>query len=75
MLFESAGTMLGQAGGDLANLMQVTAFIGDPKYRAGVESAVRGLVAEGMAGPQLHILEANLGGGAGLARIEILGLV
>lgn len=74
ILFESVRTLLQQAGGDLSNLTQVTAFIGGPEYRDSVEEAWRRLTGSGADAARLHMLETNLGGGAA-PRVEILGLL
>jgi 2-iminobutanoate/2-iminopropanoate deaminase len=74
ILFESVSTLLQQAGGDLTNLTQITAFIGEPRYRDNVEKAWRQIAGESKDAPELHILETNLGGG-GAPRVEILALI
>jgi hypothetical protein len=74
MLFESAAIMLQQAGGGLANLTQVTAFIGGPAFRQNVATAWERVVSGRENPPVLHVLEADLGGN-GAPRIEILGLL
>jgi 2-iminobutanoate/2-iminopropanoate deaminase len=73
-LFESAAVLLQSAGGSLANLTQVTAFIGGPEYRESVEQAWRRVTGTGPDAPVLHILETDLGSN-GVPRIEILGLI
>ena len=70
----SVGALMNAAGGQYSNLTQVTAFIGEPKFRANVEKELQKLVGTGQDAPVLHVLETNLGGG-GFPRIEFLGLV
>jgi 2-iminobutanoate/2-iminopropanoate deaminase len=70
MVFESVATLLGQAGGSIDNLIQVTAFIGEPRYRENVEKAMSRTGARA----RLNVLETDLGGN-GAPRLEILGLL
>ena len=73
-VFASVGAVLDNAGGGYGNLTQVTAFIGEPRFRANVEEELQKLVGAGQDPPMLHVLETNLGGG-GFPRIEFLGLM
>lgn len=74
MVFESVSTLLQQAGGGFANLTQVTAFIGDARYRENLQRVWGEALAGTPALPKLHVLETDLGGN-GAPRIEILGLI
>jgi 2-iminobutanoate/2-iminopropanoate deaminase len=74
MVFESVQTLLRQAGGGVESLSQVTAFVGDSKYRQNLETVWRQVFGSGANRPRLHVLETDLGGN-GAPRLEILGLI
>ena len=72
-VFANVGALIRDAGGDFGNLTQITAFIGEPRFRANVEAELRRVMGDGVL-PVLHVLETDLGGN-GFPRIEIIGLV
>ena len=74
LVFESVGVLLEQAGGGYDRLSQVTAFIGDQRYRENVERALEAAADGRSDGPRLNVLETDLGGN-GAPRLEILGLL
>ncbi|HVB05646.1 MAG TPA: RidA family protein [Acidimicrobiales bacterium] len=73
LILERAAILLGGAGGGLGNLTQATFFVGSGEIGEAVR---RRWDAEPPAeGARMHIIEADLGGGNGYPRVEILGLV
>lgn len=75
LILERASALLGQAGGALSDLTQATFFVGSPEVGDTVQSRWDSAFPKGARAPVIHIVEANLGGGNGWPRVEILGLV
>jgi enamine deaminase RidA (YjgF/YER057c/UK114 family) len=73
-VLDNIEAIMKRAGGELKDLQQLTAFIGDASYRALVEDEVKRRWDRGATLPVMHFVEANLGG-IRAPRIEILGLV
>ena len=75
LVFRHADTLLQQAGCDWSRISQVTAFIGDPAYRAMVvaelNKATRGSTNRA---PRLNVVQTSWAG-AGPPRIEIVALL
>jgi enamine deaminase RidA (YjgF/YER057c/UK114 family) len=75
LILARAESLLKQAGGDLSDLVQATFFVGDPEIGSAVEKRWTDSWAHAENKPRFHLLEANLGGGNGFPRVEILGLL
>jgi 2-iminobutanoate/2-iminopropanoate deaminase len=72
MAFKNVRTLLEEAGGGLANLSQVNAFINDEAGRSATLQAWREIFAEGSSvQPKLHFLNARLPGPT-VVRLEVL---
>jgi enamine deaminase RidA (YjgF/YER057c/UK114 family) len=75
LILERASILLEQAGGNLADLSQATFFVGSPEIGDAVLARWERDFSKGKSVPSVHIIEANLGGGNGFPRVEIMGLV
>jgi len=75
LILERASTLLEQAGGAFGDLTQATFFVGSPEVGDAVQARWDASNSGGVEDPVIHIVEANLGGGNGWPRVEILGLV
>ena len=73
-IFDNIEEIMALAGGDITNLTQLTAFIGQPEYRLLVEHELTHRLPAGNQRPVVHYVEAHLGG-VQAPRIEILGLI
>ncbi len=73
-IFDNIEEIMALASGSIANLTQLTAFIGQPDYRLLVEHELTRRLPAGKERPVVHYVEADLGG-VGAPRIEILGLI
>ena len=75
LILERATELLEQAGGHLVDLTQATFFVGSPEIGDAVLTRWEREFADGQNVPRVHIVEADLGGGNGWPRVEIIGLV
>lgn len=75
LILERAGILLDQAGGNFDDLIQATFFVGSPEIGDAVLARWDREFSKGTGIPSVHIIEANLGGGNGFPRVEIMGLV
>ena len=75
LILERATVLLAQAGGTLSDLTQVTFFVGSPEVGEAVQARWDGVFPIEEDAPVLNIVEADLGGGNGWPRVEILGLI
>jgi 2-iminobutanoate/2-iminopropanoate deaminase len=74
LAFQNVQTLLSQAGSDLSNLVQVTAFVPDARIRKIVESAFAERFPKGSAAPSLSVLQVDLPAGA-TVRLEIIASI
>jgi enamine deaminase RidA (YjgF/YER057c/UK114 family) len=74
-LLERARLLLSAAGGELSDLTQATFFVGTPEIAEAVDARWQAGWSPSEEPPVLHVIEADLGGGNGLPRVEILGLL
>jgi enamine deaminase RidA (YjgF/YER057c/UK114 family) len=73
LAFAHAGALLQRAEASWSDVVQVTAFIGDARYRAIVEKELDAVVRRNPIPPRFNIVESSWSG-AGAPRIEILAL-
>ena len=74
IVFDHARTLLKQAGGDWAQIAQITAFIGDPAYRELVSAEWEKISGQNEHPSRLNFVESRWAG-AGVPRIEIVAIL
>jgi enamine deaminase RidA (YjgF/YER057c/UK114 family) len=74
VLLEQARVLMAEAGGDLADLTQVTVFAPTPEAAAAMEQLCRAYWADAQSPPDLHVLVMDLGG-TPTCRIEVMGVL
>jgi enamine deaminase RidA (YjgF/YER057c/UK114 family) len=74
VLLEQARKLMAEAGGDLADLTQVTVFAPTPEDADSMELLCGAYWADAQRPPELHFLVTDLGGTA-TCRIEVTGVL
>ena len=75
LILERAGILMGAAGGSLDDLTQATFFVGSGEIGEAVSERWEREWSGHDRRPRMHLIEADLGGGNGFPRVEILGLL